>query len=350
MSAPLTAALPAVRFVCFGEVLLRLSSPAGQLPLQSPGFEVCVGGAEANVAVSLARFGHDTRLVSVLPDNALGRAARDTLRGHGVDTRAVRFDSGRMGLYFLTPGAVLRPSEVIYDRAGSAFALAEAAGYDWPALLDGAGWLHISGVSPALGAGTARAVLDAARAARAAGVQVSFDGNYRATLWAQWGRNGNNVEDGAAILHELMSEVDLAFADQRDIALVLRRPELADGARRDEAMAAAFAAYPHLRRIAATRRVQHGVGRHDLSATLHTRAGALAATAFEMDGIVDRIGAGDAFAAGVLHGLARAWDDARALEFGLAAACLKHSIAGDFNLAGEAEVERARQGGLDVRR
>jgi 2-dehydro-3-deoxygluconokinase len=336
------------RIVCFGEVLLRLSAPAGQLPLQSPSLDVCVGGAEANVAASLARFGHDARLVSVLPENALGRAARDTLRGHGVDTRAVRFDEdGRMGLYFLTPGAVLRPSEVIYDRAASAFSQADPDAYDWPALLDGAEWLHLSGISPALGEGPARAALTAARAARAAGVRVSFDGNYRATLWA---RRAGGDGNGAAILRELMAQADLAFADQRDVALLLERPELADISRRHDAMDAAFAAFPNLQRIAATRRTQHGVGRHDLSATLHTPVGAVATRTFGMDGIVDRIGAGDAFAAGVLHGLARAWDDARTLEFALAAACLKHSIAGDVNLAGELDVERARQGGLDVLR
>ena len=149
------------RIVCFGEMLLRLSSPAGQLLLQTPQFDTCIGGAEANVAVSLARFGQPAAMTSTLPDNALGWAARDQLRMHGVAVDGLRFEPGRMGLYFLTPGAVMRPSEIVYDRAGSAFALADPEAYDWAALLDGAAWLHVSGVSPAVGEKAAQAVLDA---------------------------------------------------------------------------------------------------------------------------------------------------------------------------------------------
>ena len=144
------------RIVCYGEVLVRLSAPAGQMLLQSPGLDVCIGGAEANVAVSLAQFGHRAAMVSALPDNALGHAARNVLRGHGVDTGGVAFGPGRMGLYFLTPGAVTRPSEIIYDRAGSVFAEADAGLHDWAALLDGADWLHVSGVTPAIGPRAAR--------------------------------------------------------------------------------------------------------------------------------------------------------------------------------------------------
>src|SRR5687768_6131452 len=174
------------RIVCFGELLLRLGAPGRQVLLQSPQFEVFVGGAEANVAVSLARFGHDSAQVGVYPDNALGAAAAGELRRHGVDTRALRTGPGRMGLYFLTPGAVHRPSEVLYDRAGSAFALADPAAYDWPALLAGADWLHLSGVTPALGERAAAAAIAAAREARRLGVKVSFDGNYRPKLWEAW--------------------------------------------------------------------------------------------------------------------------------------------------------------------
>ncbi len=332
------------RVVCFGEVLWRLSSPAGELLLQSPSLAACIGGAEANVAVSLARFGHSAAMVSTLPANALGMAARDGLRAHGVDTSGVRLAEGRMGLYFLAPGAVLRPSEIVYDRAGSAFATGDCAHYDWPALLEGADWLHVSGVSPAVGDGPARAVLDAMRAARALGVRVSFDGNYRASLWAQQG------SDGASVLFALMGNADLAFADQRDFALLLRRPELAYESHRLEAIAAAFTAFPQLKLLASTVRTQHSVDRHDLSAVLHTRAGSIGTRSYALDGIVDRIGTGDAFAAGVLHGVQAGWNDQDALEFGLAAATLKHSIAGDFNLASEQQVQAVRNGGLDVRR
>jgi len=326
--------------VCFGEILLRLSAPAGELLLQSPKLDTCIGGAEANVAVSLSRFGHHAAVVSSLPDNALGYAARDALRAHGVDTRAIAFRPGRMGLYFLTPGAVLRPSEIIYDRAGSVFAQSED--YDWPALLAGASWLHVSGISPAVSPQGAAAVLAAVRAARAAGVRVSFDGNYRASLWAAQGT------DGADVLRELLSHADLAFADQRDIALVLDRPDLAGD--RAAAMQEAFAAFPQLQRVAATIRTQHSVDHHEISATLYTRGGMLESRSYPLQGIVERIGTGDAFAAGVLHGLQSGWDDAAALDFGLAAAALKHSLAGDFSPAGEAQVKALAAGGLDVRR
>lgn len=329
--------------VCFGELLLRISSPAGEMLLQTPRLDVCIGGAEANVAVSLARFGHRVSLASALPASALGTAVRDGVRAHGVDTGAIHFSPGRIGLYFLTPGAVLRPSEIVYDREGSVFAQTDPAAYPWPALLDGAGWLHVSGVTPAVGGRAAQAALEAVRAARALGVKVSFDGNYRATMWARQG------SDGAAILHQLMQHADLAFADQRDMALVLRRPELAGGSRAD-AMQAAFEAFPQLQRVAATIRTQHGNDHHDLAATLYTRAGAMTAPAYALHGIVDRIGTGDAFAAGVLHGLLRGWSDEQALGFGLAAAVVKHSIAGDFNLASEEQVLAVCAGGLDVRR
>lgn len=331
------------KIICFGELLLRMSAPSGEMLLQAPRLNVCIGGAEANVAVSLAHFGHDVSLVSALPANALGCAARDAVRAHGVDTQAIRFAPGRMGLYFLTPGAVLRPSEIIYDRAESVFARTDPAAYDWPALLAGASWLHVSGVSPAVGEGAAQAVLAAMRAARAMGLQVAFDGNYRASLWARQGK------DGADVLYQLMQNADIAFADQRDFALLLGRSELGSGTRAD-AMAAAFDAFPNLTRIAATTRTQLGNDRHDLGATLHTRTGAIAARVVELHNIVDRIGTGDAFAAGVLHGLLRGWTDARALDFALAAAAVKHSIAGDFNLASEAQVEAACAGALDVRR
>ncbi|KQW93608.1 2-keto-3-deoxygluconate kinase [Massilia sp. Root418] len=337
------------RIVCFGEVLLRLSAPAGEMLLQSPGLDVCVGGAEANVAVSLAQFGHRAAMVSALPDNALGHAARNVLRGHGVDTGGIAFGPGRMGLYFLTPGAVTRPSDIIYDRAGSVFAEARPGLHDWAALLDGADWLHVSGVTPAIGPDAAEAVLAAVRAASALGVRVAFDGNYRASMWAAQG------QDGAAVLHELMRHADLAFADQRDIALVLARPDLAREPApgqdlRAGAAAAAFAAFPKLGALAATVRTQHSATRHTLAATLHTRAAAFAAPAVELDGIVDRIGTGDAFAAGVLHGLHSGWAHADTLQFGLAAAGLKHGIAGDFNLASAAQVQAAMTGVLDVRR
>lgn len=329
--------------VCFGELLLRLAAPRGELLLQSPQLQACVGGAEANVAVSLAHLGHTARLVSAIPDQALGRHARDVVRGHGVDTGAVGYAPGRMGLYFLEAGAMLRPADIIYDRAGSAFAGRAASSYDWDSLLAGAGWLHVSGVTPAVSAEAGRAALDAVRAASRLGVRVSFDGNYRAKLWEARG------ESGAAILRAIVEHADLAFIEQRDIALLLGDPALALGARAD-AVAAATRAFPRLAAIAATTRVQHSIDRHALSATLYTRSGVAATEPTEISGIVDRIGTGDAFAAGILHGLLRGWDAMDCARFALAAACSKHSVMGDFHPLSEQRILSMMEGSLDVRR
>ncbi len=334
--------------VCFGEILIRLSAPDHELLLQSPRLAVHIGGAEANVAVSLSRLGRSARMASFLPDNELGRAARDELRRHGVDVSGVRFASGRMGLYFLTPGAMLRPSEVIYDRAGSAFAEASANAIDWRSELADASMLHLSGITPALGANARNAALLAAQAARDLGIGVSFDGNYRARLW------GARGSEAPAALKALLSTATIAFVDDRDIALVLGRTfeEKEQDRRRRTAAKAAFDAFPRLERIASTYRVQHSVDKHDLSAALYTRRGDEFVTeAQRLVGFVDRIGAGDAFAAGLLHGLRTGMDDRGALEFAKAAACLKHGIPGDFNLVREADVVAfLTQDSLDVRR
>lgn len=338
------------RVVCFGEVLLRLAAPGRERLLQTPRLEACVGGAEANVAVSLARFGHDAALVGTVANNALGRAASAELRRHGVDVRGLRAAAGRQGLYFLAAGAGQRPAEVLYDRAGSAFATADPVSYDWPALLAGADWLHVSGVTPALGPGGVATTLAAMRSARSAGLQVSFDGNFRPTLWAAW--DGDPV----AILRDVFAEADLAFAGARDFALVLGGTR---GATSDtgetaffDAADRAFIAFPRLRRIAATLREPGSADAHALGAVQAVRDGARShVPPLAVTGIVDRIGAGDAFAAGVLHGLLSGMDDAAMLRFGQAAAVLKHSVPGDFNLVDVAEVEALARGeAVDVRR
>jgi 2-dehydro-3-deoxygluconokinase len=296
------------RIVCFGEILLRVAAPPGRMPPQTPAPAPTpaagTGGAEANVAVALALLGHRTAMVSVLPDNALGRAALDGLRAHGVDTAGIRLRPGRMGLYFITPGAGVHPSGIIYDRAGSAYALADAGLYDWPALLDGAGWLHVAGDGPA------EAVLAALRTARAAGVRVAFDGT------------------GQPPLLEAMHMADVLFAGPRDIALALDRPELADSAHEHQAAQASLAAFPHLDLLAWTHRTQHSADEHELAAILHTRTASVTGGSYRLSGIVDRIGTGDAFAAGVLHGLQTGMAPADVAGFALAAAAMKHAIAG----------------------
>lgn len=333
--------------VCFGEVLVRLAAPDNELLLQSPTLKVSFGGAEANVAVSLARLGHAARMLSVLPDNGLGHAAVDELRRYGVDASGVRFTPGRMGLYFLTPGAAQRSSQVLYDRADSAFSRGASA-IDWDAALVGAGWLHVSGVTAAIGPDTAKAAVDAVRAARRLGLTVSMDCNYRATLWQAW--DG----DAPAILGEMLSQADLVFGDHRDIALVLGAPfEIggeADGLRR-WAADMAFKAWPNLQRLACTDRVQHTVNHHELAGFLISRDGAWRTESRPLNPIIDRIGGGDAFAAGVMHGLLTGMAPADLLEFAVAAAVLKHATPGDFNLATLADVEAVRSSdSLDVRR
>lgn len=251
-----------------------------------------------------------------------------------------------MGLYFLATGATHRPSQVLYDRAGSAFALASAQSYDWTSLLAGADALLVSGVTPAVGPNGAAAALDAVRAARELGLQVIFDGNYRSKLWQAW--HGKPEE----ILRDIFSNAHTVFADHRDIGIVLQR-DFGGGSGHPQATAAAaaFAAFPHLQRIVATQRVQHHVDDHELSATMVTRVRTFATPSHRITPIVDRIGAGDAFAAGVLHGFFSGMSEQEALDFGLAAGCLKHSVPGDLLRLSEAEVaEFLGERRFDVRR
>lgn len=334
------------KVVCFGEVMLRLSAPGAEVMLQSSRLDARIGGAEANVAVSLARFGHRVRMVSFVPDNALGRAALAELRRHGLDVAGVRTAPGRLGLYFLTPAAGLRAAQVLYDRADSSFALADPDAVDWPAELDGADWLHVSGVTPAVGPNAAAAALAAVRAARVRGLTVSFDGNYRKSLWDQW------PTDGAAVLADIVAAADLFIGDDRDVALILGHDfsETDPIERRRAAAEAAFSGFPQLSRVASTVRTVESADRHRLAAFLADRDGHWTAAPREVAGIVDRIGAGDAFAAGLIHGLRTDLDPQGALEFALAAAALKHSIPGDFNLVDVADVEALLAGAGDVRR
>ena len=332
--------------VCFGEVLLRLSAPAGEMLLQTPAFEVAVGGAEANVAVALARAGAPAAMVTVLPNNPLGSAARDALRRYGVDTRSIRFTAGRMGLYFLTPGAVVRASDAFYDRANSAFAMAPQDLIDWDDELKAASRLHLSGVTPALNSTTAAAALRAAQSATRLGVPMSFDANYRAKLWA------SSDAHAPTVLRGLLSEAETAFIDYRDVALVLDKAMAVEHEDRDALMAEeAFRAFPRLQRIAFTRRNVHAPDRQELIAHLIPRTGPrLCSVSQPLYGIVDRVGAGDAFAAGILYGLVRGLDDRAVLDLGLASACLKHSVVGDAGLATADDLNTFLEGGLDIRR
>ena len=285
--------------------------------------------------------------VSTLPDNRLGLAAIEELRRYGVNTGHIGTGPGRMGIYFLSPGAVLRPSEILYDRAGSSFAAADPLAIDWSTLLPGAAYFHVSGVTPAIGPNGAAAAIRAVDAAVSHRIPVSFDGNYRAKLWAAW------AGDGPKILKSLLAGSGIAFADDRDIALVLGHSfnNSDPVARRIKAAEAAFAVFPRLNYIASTIRIQHGVDHHEISGLMITRTGQFQTRSYSLAGIVDRIGAGDAFAGGILHGLVNNFEIQRALDYGVAAACLKHAIPGDFCLTTIDELEARVSGeGLDVRR
>ncbi len=331
--------------IFFGELLVRLTAPGRELLMQTPRLDLHVGGAEANVAIGLASFDHPTRMVSAVPDNALGRGAVSAVRAHGVDCSAVQMRAGRMGLYFLSVGAGLRASEIVYDRAGSSFATAPADAFDWDALLAGAGLLHLSGITPALGPASANAALAAARAAQRMGVPISFDGNFRAMLWEAWD------SDPRAILSELIGMAALLFGNHRDISLVLGKTFSGDGAdRRREAAEAALAAFPALQIIASTARHIVNADHHRLSTRIDTRAGAAQSDEIDITGIVDRIGAGDAFAAGVLHAHLSGGDANAMAQTGLALTALKHSLPGDASLFRQADIDAFNAGGLDVRR
>lgn len=331
--------------LCFGELLLRMTAPGRELLLQSGRMDVHVGGAEANVAIGLANLGHRTALASAVPDNPLGRGAVAAVRAQGVDCTRVAVRPGRMGLYFLSVGAGLRASDIVYDRDASSFASTPVAAWDWDALLAGCTWLHLSGITPALNDAAARAAVSAAHAAKARGMTVSFDGNYRARLWDAWD------SDPRTVLSDLVGCADILFGNHRDISLLLGEPFSGEGEdRRREAAQAAFAAFPNLGRIASTARHVENADNHRLSARIDTPHAGVQTPAILVSGIVDRIGAGDAFASGVLHGVLSGRDDATAAQWGLALAALKHSLPGDASLFRQDDIDAFLGGDRDVRR
>jgi 2-dehydro-3-deoxygluconokinase len=326
-------------FAAFGEIMLRLSPPGRERIFQSPVLGATFGGAEANVAVSLARFGHPSRFVSVVPAGPIGDAALAELRKHGVNTDLVKRQGSRLGVYYAEPGAAQRPSLVIYDREHSGLAEAKDGDLDWARIMEGVDWFHTTGITPAISASAAGLVLEAVRAAKSRGLTVSLDLNYRAKLW----RYGKSAPE---VMAELMKFADLAVANEEDIqrSLGLKSDAAATGGTPDinayERLAAqVMSRFPNVSRVAVTLRESLGADHNRWSAVLGTRQGFLVSKKYDILPVVDRIGSGDAFAAGLLHGLDVLGSDKEALELATAASCLKHSIPGDFNLAGEAEVQ-----------
>lgn len=330
---------------CFGEAVMRLGPPRGELLLASTRLDAHLGGAEVNVAAALASLGHCARLVSALPEGPVGDAALHALRGYGVDTTACLRRSGRLGLYYLIPGTPITGAQVVYDRDGSAFSLTPAEEWDWAGLLEGCNWLHISGVTPALGAVSAEAALAAARAARSAGLTVSFDGNWRGRLWERWDN------DPRTILSSIIEQAHVLFGNHRDAALLLERDFGGEGPeRRREAATALLERFPTLNLIASTARTVLDPQRHRIVARLDTRDTAYQSEQVTITPIVDRIGAGDAFAAGVIDGLRRGVSHEQALRTGLGLTAIKHGLIGDSAAVSRAMLDAASLDQADVAR
>lgn len=324
--------------------MLRLKAPGRERLFQSPALEATFGGAESNVAVSLAQWGQDAAFVTLLPDNAVGDAAIAELKRFGVDTRLIQRREGRVGIYYLETGANQRPSKVVYDRAGSSIALAKPGDVDWKAVFQGARWFHISGITPALSAGSADLSLEAVKQARAHGVTVSCDYNYRANLW-KYGRKAPDV------MRELVQHVQVGIANEEDCQKSLgieAGVDVHSGVLDPQAYRAlaerVLEQFPNLERQVITLRESHSADHNGWSACLHNRKQFLVSRRYDITHIVDRVGSGDAFGAGLIYGLLTLTDDARALEFAAAAGCLKHAVPGDFNRVSVAEVESLLKG------
>ena len=339
-----------MRIVTFGETMLRLKSPGSERLFQSPALEATFGGSESNVAVALSLWGEDAAFVTVFPDNALADSAVAQLRGYGVDTGGIVRVPGRMGLYFVEAGACQRSGRVIYDRADSALAAAPPDTIDWHQALKGAGLLHITGITPSVSQAAADATLLAASTAKEMGVQVSLDFNLRMNLW-KYGKLPIEV------MPILLQYADICIANEEQIAIALgleleggMQTEGAPDPDRFRRLAEKTASlFPNVRLCAATLRESVSADRNNISAALWTREEFLTARRYEIADIVDRIGAGDAFDAGLIYGLSHFETRAEALEFALAAAVLKHSVPGDISLCTAGEVRRLAFGSGDGR-
>lgn len=323
--------------------MLRLSTPGHARIAQSNSFNATYGGGEANVAVSLARMGLQAAHVSRFPDNELGQAAVSHLAKWGVETRHILFGGERIGIYFLETGASVRASKVVYDRSHSAFADLQPDMIDWEAVFEDAAWFHWTGISPAISAGAAACCKKAIAVANAKGIPVSADLNYRRNLW-QWGKSAQQV------MPELVAGCDLLVAgkgDGRDILNIT--PDKEDNDRNVSVCRQIMQRFPKVKRIVNTRRGSLSASHNTLSGRLYNGQRLLETPTFELMPIVDRIGGGDAFIAGVIYGLLQYKEEQKALDFGIAASVLKHTIEGDANLATVEEIESLLYGNTSGR-
>ena len=332
------------RIITFGEIMLRLKSPALERFFQSPSLEATFGGGEANVAVSLANYGMDAAFVTALPNNAIGEACRRDVRSFGVDVSNIKMTDGRMGIYFLETGSNQRPSKVVYDRADSAIAKAPIDLFDWEKIFAGADWFHISGISPAISASAAELSIAACKAAQKLGVTVSCDLNYRKNLW-KYGKEAKEV------MGELAKYIDVAIANEEDFqkSLGITASSDVESGTLDrnvyEGIAKkAMELYPNIKRVAITLRESKSADRNDWAACIYDGKEFYVSRKYEITDIVDRVGGGDSFSGGLIYGLLTYEKQSDALEYAVAASCLKHTISGDYNRVTVAEVTALMKG------
>jgi 2-dehydro-3-deoxygluconokinase len=342
------------RVVTLGEIMLRLKAPQFERLFQSPSLKATFGGGEANVAVSLALFGMDAALATVLPKNQIGEAAVAELRRHNVDTSHIVRRGERVGIYFLETGTNQRPSVVIYDRNHSSMTEADPGTFDWGTVFNGAHWFHISGITPALSQSAADLCLQAVKAARDRGVTVSCDYNYRGKLW-KYGKKTPEV------MCELVSHIDVGIANEEDCQLSLGipientgdeqqvTPKELEPARYEALCRKIFEVFPNLKYQAITLRESYSASHNGWSACLFNGREFFASTRYDLTHIVDRVGGGDSFAGGLIYGLATGMGDEKALNFAVAASALKHTIPGDLNLVTLSEVHHLVSGDVTGR-
>ena len=323
--------------VCFGEVMMRLSPPGFERILQAKSFIMQFGGAEANVAVSLANYGMDVSYVTKLPANALGDTCRNEIRKYGVDVSGIVRGGERLGLFYCEKGASMRPSNVIYDRAGSSISKASATDFDWPKLLLGADWFHFTGITPALGDNVAAICVQACETAKAMGIPISCDLNYRKKLWSR--------DKAGQVMSGLMPFVDLLIANEEDAADVFGihadGTNIADGKISEEgyrSVARQLVARFGVKQVAITLRESVSASDNGWSGLLYDGTGFYHSRHYDIR-LVDRVGGGDAFGAGLIYGFLNKLGMREALEFAVAASALKQTVEGDFNMVGVKEVE-----------
>lgn len=332
-----------MKIITLGEIMLRLSSPDRTRFVQCDSFDVCYGGGEANVAVSLANYGHDAYFVSKLPQHEIGQSAVNALRKYGVKTDYITRGGERVGIYYLESGDAMRPSKVIYDRADSAIAKATIDDFDFDAIMEGADWFHFSGITPAISRNATLLTIEACKAAKRHNVKVSCDLNYRKKLWTP--------QEAQSVMKDLMQYVDVCIGNEEDAELCLGfKPEGTDitGGKLDldgykkifEQMKEQFG----FERICSTLRESFSASHNGWSAIIYDGKEFYHSKHYDIEPIVDRVGGGDSFSGGLIHGLLTMDNQKDALEFAVAASALKHTIPGDFNLVDEKEVLNLAQG------